>query len=63
MRASEKNIRDANQSHAWGFVEDAARKMQDPDVVERFERPPYWPVLNFERGEVKRERTTESEEV
>lgn len=62
MRAREKREKDEQRSNAmYSIVK--GHHQADPDVVERFERSPYYPVLNFERGEVKRERTTESEEV
>lgn len=62
MRASEKNMQDTNQSHAWGFIEDATKKRQDPDVVARFERSPYYPVLKFDKGVVKHDGPSRWEE-
>lgn len=61
MRASENNMEKSNQSRSWGsIIKDV--HANDPKVIERFERSPYYPVLNFERGETN-ERKTESEEV
>lgn len=62
MRASEKNTLDTNRDRAWGSIFKDVHT-NDPKVIETFNRPPYWPVLQIERGEVNRERTTESEEV
>lgn len=62
MRAKEKNEQDTNHMNAmYSIVK--GHHQADPKVVETFNRPPYAPVMNFERGEVNRERKTESEEV
>jgi len=56
MRASEHNMEKSNQSRAWGSIFKDVHA-NNPDVIERFERPPYWPVLKCERGEEQREHS------
>lgn len=61
MRASEHHIKQSNQSRAWGAII-VDYHTNDPDVTERFERSPYWPVLNFDKGVVDRESRSRWEE-
>ena len=49
MRAREKHMNDTNREQALGSIVKDAPHVK-PGVVETFERPPYYPVLNFERG-------------
>ncbi len=55
-RMEKQNRVDAMYSIIKGFHQD------DPDVVERFERSPYAPVLNFDKGVVNRESHSRWEE-
>lgn len=50
MRAFERNIEVDNKARAMGSIVLGAHNT-DPKVIERFNRPPYWPVLNFDKGE------------
>lgn len=55
MRAAEKHEKDTNRVNAmYSIIKNPHQA--DPDVVERFERSPYYPVLQFERGEVNADR-------
>lgn len=49
MRAAEKHMNDTNHANAMYSIIRSVHNA-DPKVVEAFERPPYYPVLNFERG-------------
>ena len=49
MRAAEKHMNDTNHANAMYSIIKSVHNT-DPKVVETFERPPYYPVLNFERG-------------
>ena len=49
MRAREYRMEQQNRVDAmYSIVK--GHHQADPEVIERFERPPYWPVLNFSRG-------------
>ena len=61
MRASEKHEKDTNRTNAmYSIIK--GHHQADPDVVERFERPPYAPVLNFDKGVVKHDSSSRWEE-
>jgi hypothetical protein len=61
MRASEKHEKDQNRTNAmYSIIKNPHQA--DPDVVERFERSPYYPVLNFDKGVVKHDGPSRWEE-
>lgn len=51
MRAREKREKDVQRNNAMYSIERGFHQA-DPKVVEAFNRSPYAPVLNFDRGEV-----------
>ena len=61
MRAKEKRINDVNREQALGSIVKDAQYVK-PSVVEAFNRPPYAPVLNFNKGVVNRESPSRWEE-
>ena len=51
MRAREKREKDVQRNNAMYSIERGFHQA-DPKVVEAFNRSPYAPVLNFDRGVV-----------
>lgn len=61
MRAQEKRIEEQNRIDAMYSIMKNPHQA-DPDVIERFERSPYAPVLHFDKGVVNRESSSRWEE-
>ena len=58
MRAREYRTEQQNRSDAmYSIIK--GHHQADPDVIERFERSPYAPVLNFDKGVVHRTKIVE----
>jgi hypothetical protein len=63
MRAREKRVKDQQHTDAmYSLVK--SFHADDPEVIERFKRPPYWPVLSsLTKIGGSHERKTKSKEV
>ena len=53
MRAREKHKVDTDRLNAMTSIEKGVHQ-GDPSVIENFNRPPYYPVLNFMKGGKKK---------
>jgi hypothetical protein len=61
MRAQEKRDKDTKRDLALGSIVRFADYVR-PGVIETFNRSPYYPVLNFDKGVVKHDGPSRWEE-